>query len=296
MKKIKKQAVSDWYDKNYKISLYLPVALFVICIFYIGFFYTQTGSLFYKDVSLAGGTSLTITGNLDTSKIEAELSKSISDVSFRKVTDITSGAQTALIIESSVEPDKLKNAVTSLGFELTEANSNIEFTGSSLSDSFNKQLLTALVFSFILMSCVIFVLFKTFVPSIAVIFAAFGDIVMALAVLDFFSVKISAAGIAAFLMLIGYSVDTDILLTTRALKKKEGALNKRIFGAFKTGIFMTTTALAAVIPAFFFVAGLPESFKQIFLILGIGLFFDIVNTWSTNASIIKWYCVKKGIN
>lgn len=295
MKKIKTQTVSDWYDKNYKISLYFPVALFIICLLYIGFFYLQTGSLFYKDVSLAGGTSLTITGNLDTSRVEAELSKSIQDVSFRKVTDLTTGTQTALIIESSAKPDELKNAVTSLGFELNEQNSNVEFTGSSLSDSFNKQLLTALVFSFILMSCVIFVLFKTFVPSIAVIFAAFGDIVMTLAVLNFFEVKISAAGIAAFLMLIGYSVDTDILLTTRALKKKEGTLNKRIFGAFKTGIFMTTTALAAVIPAFFLVAGLPESFKQIFLVLGVGLAFDIVNTWSTNASIIKWYCIKKGI-
>ncbi len=296
MKKIKKQNVSDWYDKNYKISLYLPVALFVICILYLGFFYAQTGSLFYKDVSLAGGTSLTITGNLDTSKIEAELSKSIADVSFRKVTDITSGTQAALIIESSAKPDELNTAITSLGFELNDSNSNVEFTGSSLSESFNKQLLTALIFSFILMSCVIFILFKSFVPSIAVIFAAFGDIVMTLAVLNFFEVKISAAGIAAFLMLIGYSVDTDILLTTRALKKKEGALNKRIFGAFKTGIFMTTTALAAVIPAFFLIAGLPESFKQIFLVLGVGLAFDIVNTWSTNASIIKWYCIKKGIN
>lgn len=296
MKKIQKQNISDLYDKYYKISLYVPVAFFIICFFYIGSFYTQTGSLFYKDVSLAGGTSLTLTGITDTTKIEEGLSKSVSDVSFRKVTDMTSGEQTALIIESSVEPEILKQAIMELGFELKEENSNIEFTGSSLSNSFNKQLLTALVFSFILMACVIFVLFRTFVPSIAVIFAAFGDIVMTLAVLNFFSVKISAAGIAAFLMLVGYSVDTDILLTTRALKKKEGTLNKRIFGAFKTGIFMTITALAAVIPSFFFVAGLPESFKQIFLILGIGLSFDIINTWLTNASIIKWYCIKNGIN
>jgi len=107
--------------------------------------------------------------------------------------------------------------------------------------------------------------------------------------------KISAAGIAAFLMLIGYSVDTDILLTSRALKSKEGAVNTRIFRAFKTGIFMTLTALAAVLPAFFIVTGLPDSFRQIFLILAIGLCADILNTWLTNASIIKWYCEKKGI-
>ena len=58
---------------------------------------------------------------------------------------------------------------------------------------------------------------------------------------------------------------------------------------------MTLTALAAVLPAFFIVTGLPDSFRQIFLILAIGLFADLVNTWLTNASIIKWYCTKKGI-
>ena len=65
--------------------------------------------------------------------------------------------------------------------------------------------------------------------------------------------------------------------------------------AFKTGSLMTLTALAAVLPAFFIVTGLPDSFRQIFLILAIGLFADLVNTWLTNASIIKWYCTKKGI-
>ena len=84
------------------------------------------------------------------------------------------------------------------------------------------------------MSIVIFFLFRTFVPSIAVIFAAFADIVMPLALIDFIGLRVSTAGIAAFLMLIGYSVDTDILLTTRALKKHEGTVNERIYGAFKT--------------------------------------------------------------
>jgi preprotein translocase subunit SecF len=177
----------------------------------------------------------------------------------------------------------------SLNIELTEENSNIEFSGPTLGSNFYKQLIIALIISFCLMSLVIFFLFRTFVPSIAVIFAAFGDIVMPLALLNILGMKISAAGIAAFLMLIGYSVDTDILLTTRVLKKREGTVNQRIYSSFKTGIFMTLTALLAVLPAFFIVTGLPDSFRQIFLILAIGLFADILNTWLANASIIKWY-------
>ena len=58
---------------------------------------------------------------------------------------------------------------------------------------------------------------------------------------------------------------------------------------------MNITALIAVLPAFFVVTGLPDSFRQIFLILALGLIADVLNTWLTNASIIKWYADVKGL-
>jgi len=149
------------------------------------------------------------------------------------------------------------------------------------------------IFIFFLVLALFLLYFSESVPSIAVIFAALANIIFTLTIVDFFGIKLSSAGIAAFLMLIGYSVDTDILLTSRVLNKKEGEVNKRIYGAFKTGIMMTLTSLLAVLPAFFLVTGLPESFRQIFLILAIGLFADIFNTWLTNAGIIKWYYERK---
>lgn len=249
----------------------------------------------HKDVSLAGGTSITLSTSEETSALEEALQKQFSDVNFRKLTNIQTGQQIALIIESSAKSEDLIKVIEDSGVKLTPENSSVEVTGPSLSNSFYKQLMIAIVISFFLMSCVIFLLFRTFVPSLAVIFAAFSDIVMPLALLNFLGVKISAAGIAAFLMLIGYSVDTDILLTTRSIKNREGTINKRIFSSFKTGIFMTMTALAAVLPAFFIVSGLPESFRQIFLILALGLSADIMSTWMSNAAIIKWYCVRKNI-
>jgi len=276
--------------------LVLPVVLLLLCLTYLGIFYSQNGSLFLRDVSLSGGTTITLNGNFDSSEIESNLQVQFSDVSFRKLTDMSTGEQIALVVESSASPEQLTSSLNKLGVNLTDENSSVEFTGASLSQNFYKQLMIALLISFICMSLVIFVMFKTFIPSIAVIFAAFADIVMSLALIDFLGVKLSAGGIAAFLMLIGYSVDTDILLTSRALKKGEGSLNNRIFQSFKTGILMTGTALAAVLPALFIVTGLPESFKQIFFILALGLSADIINTWLTNVGIIKWYCSKKGIN
>ncbi len=285
------------YDRHYKPLLLIPVIILLLSLVYLGIFYSKNGDIIYRDVSLSGGTSITINGEIDQNQLEVGLREKFPDISFTKLEDITSRKEIALIVESSAQSDELKTEVESiLGYKLTEENSSIEFTGAALSSDFYRQLVIALIISFVLMSVVVFILFRTFIPSIAVIFAVVADVVIPLAIIDFFGMKLSAAGIAAFLMLIGYSVDTDILLTSRAIKSKEGTLNSRIFGAFKTGIFMTLTALVAVLPAFFIVTGLPDSFRQIFLILSLGLFADILNTWLTNASIIKWYCEKKGIN
>lgn len=229
--------------------------------------------------------------------MENSLKEQFPDISTRKISDIRTGKVNAVIVDSSASPEELKSAIEkSLGYELDESNSSVEFTGPTLSKGFYKQLVTALIISFILMSIVIFFMFRSFIPSIAVIFAAFADIVMPLALVNWLGIKISAAGIAAFLMLVGYSVDTDILLTTRVVKHREGRINSRIYRAFKTGILMTFTALAAVLPAFFFFSELPDSFRQIFLILALGLFADIINTWMTNTGIIKWYSERKGMN
>src|SRR3989338_3159171 len=97
--------------------------------------------------------------------------------------------------------------------------------------------------------------------------------------------------IAAFLMLIGYSVDTDILLSTKALKEKSGTLNERMFGAFKTGLVMSMTTITAVAVAYYFSQA--DILKQIMTVLFIGLNVDIINTWIQNTAILKWYIEKK---
>lgn len=286
----------DWYNRWYKPLLVIPVIILILSLCYLGYFYTKTGDFILKDASLSGGTTITINSDLNAKELQSKVNQKFPDVTIRSLTELRTGKQISLIIETAATPEQIRPELEKiLGYSLNADNSSFEFTGSSLSSSFYKQLIIALIISFILMSITVFVLFKTFTPSIAVIFAAFGDIVMPLALIDFLGIKLSAAGIAAFLMLIGYSVDTDILLTTRAIRTKEGSLNERIYRAFKTGSFMTITALIAVLPAFFIVSGLPDSFRQIFLILALGLFADLVNTWLTNASIIKWYCDWKGI-
>jgi len=283
-----------WYDKHYKLLFLLPVILLVFSLFYISFFYAQNKDLMHKDVTLTGGTTITVYAENSPEEIEKFLSVEGVDASVRSLADLRTGKQIAFSVESAIEADRLRHVIEkNLGYNLTEENSSIEFTGSALSESFYNELMMALIIAFFLMAIVVFIIFRTTIPSLAVIFAAFSDIVITLAIIDFFGIRLSTAGIAAFLMLIGYSVDTDIMLTTRLLKRKESFLLERMKEALRTGLTMTITSIAAVFSAYLIIVS--PVLKQLFLILTIGLCIDLITTWLGNASLLKWYCDKKHI-
>ena len=288
------ESLSKLHNKYYKHLLLFSVLLLVSSFGYIGFFYSQNNDFIYKDISLTGGTTVTITDNIDAVKLKEDLNDKLEEMNTREIYDLITKEQKALVIETKTDGETAKLILEEyLGYELTSENSSFEFTGSTLSENFYKQLLIAILFAFVFMGIIVFILFRTFVPSVAVIISAFADIIMTLVVVDLFGIKMSSAGIVAFLMLIGYSVDTDILLTTRLLKRNEGSLNQRIHGAFKTGMTMTLTSLMAVFVALLIVQSFSIVLTQIFTILSIGLIFDMFNTWITNVSILKWYMETK---
>ena len=286
--------LANFHDKNYKLLLLIPLVMLIFSFVYMASFYSHNNDIIIKDISLKGGTSITINGYIDAEELEQALSEKLEEMSTREIYDLITREQIATIIETTSSGEQVEEILEDyLGYELTEENSSFEFTGSTLSENFYRQLLIAILIAFLFMAIVVFIIFRTPVPSVAVIISAFADILMTLVVVNLLGIKVSSAGIIAFLMLIGYSVDTDILLTTRMLKRDEGSLNERLFGAFKTGTTMTLTSLLAVIFALIVVKSFSPTLAQIFTILAIGLGFDLLNTWITNASILKWYMSKK---
>lgn len=289
-----KKSFERFHDKHYKTLLLIPIALLVLSFIYMGVFYSNHQDFIYKDVSLTGGTSVTVYTKVDINKLEQDLLEKLEDINTREIYDLITQEQKAVIIQTKSDGNTTKQVLEEyFGYELNSENSSFEFTGSTLSESFYKQLLIAIFIAFIFMGIVVFIIFRTFVPSAAVIIAAFADILMTLTLVNILGIQMSSAGIVALLMLIGYSVDTDILLTTRILKRDEGSLNKRIFGAFKTGMTMTLTSLLAIGSALIIIKSFSVVLSQIFTILVIGLGFDILNTWITNVSILKWYVKRK---
>jgi preprotein translocase subunit SecF len=154
------------------------------------------------------------------------------------------------------------------------------------------------------MAIVVFFLFRTPLVSAIVVLCALADILIAAASMNVFGVTLSLGTVAALLMLIGYSVDTDILLTKTALKPRQTlTVDETIVSAMTTGLMMTGTTIAAVL-ALFVASNLlylvVPSFTRMPIIADIstvllfGLMADIFNTWITNAQAIRWYMDKPG--
>jgi len=295
--KEKFSGIKNFYEKQYKKLLIIPFALLLIAIILIGMKVAATGDFINRDVSLKGGVTITIPIKepIDILNLEEALFSKFpgNDIATKILSQF--GNQVGIIVEADIDKEQASQLIeeidNALDAEIKTEEYSIEIVGSSLGASFFKDLSIALLIAFFFMAFVVFFYFRTFVPSIAVILAALSDIIITVAIVNLMDMKLSAAGIAAFLMLIGYSVDTDILLSTRVLKRKEGTEMERIYGAFKTGMTMTITTIIAVTVALLITQS--EIIKQIMTILLIGLAVDLINTWIQNVGILRLYLEKK---
>ena len=137
--------LEKFHDKNYKLILLVPMTILLFSLVYLGVFYVQTGDFVHKDISLTGGTSVTIYESIDSEKLKMDLSDKFEEINTRNVYDLLTREKKAIIIETKSEENIKEILEDYLGYELNEKNSSFEFTGAVLSESFYKQLLLAIL-------------------------------------------------------------------------------------------------------------------------------------------------------
>jgi preprotein translocase subunit SecF len=282
--------VSFTYDVNRytpQQMVVIPLVLLAIALGILGYSMITTGYPVKPGIDFSGGTAVTIF----TSDSAAILEETFSG--YPLVTPIGEGINNGKYLKFGPMDDATFSSLAAL-INQKYPDAKVDQIGASFGQTLQQQASIALIFSFIGMAIVVFIAFRTFVPSSAVVLSAFADITMTAAVMTVVGIELTLATTAALLMLIGYSVDSDILLTMRVLKR-QGKLDEKLAGAFRTGIIMTTTTLAAVAAmwAVTFFGNVPV-IPEISAVLFIGLVIDIMNTWLTNAGIIKWYVQKRG--
>jgi len=258
-----------------KYVLIIPILLLVLSVVYLA---TTPLNL---DVDLKGGTLISIEtkNTVSSSNIENLLSDYGASVR------VARGLDNYVVL---VEFDAQYDSVEVMG-KLSEYNFtdySIQTVSPSLGSTFFKQATIALVVAFIFMAIVVFILFKKLLPSFYVVVAAGADIIETLVVSQLLGIDLSLAIFAALLLMIGYSVDSDILLTTRILKR-EGEISEKMKNARITGFTMSATTLAAMCGLY--LISTSAVITQIASVLIIGILLDLINTWLFNAPLIEWY-------
>jgi len=277
---------------NYNIEKYspqqlviIPLVFLIVSLVLLALNMAVTGMPVTPGIDFSGGTAVTII----TTDTPAQLQTTFAGYPLNDIGDVNNGKFLKFGIMDDAKYQSLSQLISQ-----KYPDAKIDQIGESFGKSLQYQAVVAMIFSFIGMAIVIFLSFRTFVPSVAVVLSAFADMAMTAAVMNIVGIPLSLGTTAALLMLIGYSVDSDILLTNRVLKR-QGKLNDKLMGAFHTGIIMTSTTLAAA-TALFIVSwfGSVQILMDIAAVLLIGLVADIFNTWLTNVGILKWYVLKGG--
>lgn len=294
-----KNWLKNIYEHKYKTLMLIPFLILILALAQIGYQTYTTGDFLNRGVSLKGGSTVTLNQveSINPLELEEFLQQELpqADISVRTLT--TAGQVTGLAIDSGLQNNaEIEQLLAALNqkVDLNQTQHSVEVMGAALGSSFFKQAGLALLVSFLLMGIVVLLYFRVWIPSLAVILCAFSDIVVTMAIFNLTGIKLSTAGVAAFLMLIGYSIDTDILLTSRVLKRKEGTVMDRIYSSIKTGMTMSITTVAVVTVALIFVQS--EAIRQIMLIVLIGMLVDMIMTWIQNVGILRLYLEKRKIH
>ena len=266
----------------------VPIAVIILALISLGVTYVSTGSPVKLGIEFTGGTLITVPGIGSEESVAAEFAA----YPLQDVRDIGNRYMLQFGPMSDLEYSQLVKLANDR-FESPD----IRHMGPIYSKELQSQVARYLPLSFIFMAIVVFVVFRQLFVSGLVVICALADILTAAASMNLTGVELSLGTVAALLMLIGYSVDTDILLSMRVLKRK-GDVDEKIKGAMQTGLTMAGTTISAVIALIIisnFLYLIVPSFTRMDIIadmtmvLIFGLAADVFNTWVTNAQGLRWY-------
>jgi preprotein translocase subunit SecF len=271
---------------NYKQVMIFPIIILLLSVIYLVFELTTTG--LKVDIDFKGGSQIIADFQTPVSGAEIEAALKAYDANVRTATSLT-GSSIIIGVDTSVNPQDVINTLEKNGFALKSYST--QTVGSALGESFFQQAVIVLIFAFVCMAITVFIIFRIPLPSGYVVLCGFANITDTLVVSQILGINMSLATFTSLLLLLGYGVDTDILLTTRVFKTTEGQPEAKIRGAIKTGLTMSGATIAAL--AALFVISTSTIIVQIASVLLIGLLFDMLNTWLLNAPLLRMYIERK---
>ncbi|MBR9679435.1 MAG: hypothetical protein GOU99_00085 [Candidatus Altiarchaeota archaeon] len=276
----------EWYSLNYRKLLIIPVIVFILtaAIFFQN--YQRDGEFFKKDIDLSGGTIVTIY----TESVSDDMRQTFEqmDISVREIKSYDTSEVLAIILEAGPEhdPDELSELVNASFSEF-----DVRHVGPAMGKSFMTSAKLAIALGFIAMGLALALTFKKPIVALTVILSGGLNVFEAAALMTQFGVKLAPHTIGALLMLMGWSVDSEVLFDTKILKDTAGDPKERALQAMKTAMTMSAALIAALLALYYFSTS--KLISDIALVLLLGAIFDIINTWFQSLSMVLWYVEAK---
>jgi preprotein translocase subunit SecF len=171
---------------------------------------------------------------------------------------------------------------------------SVQDIGAALGQQFWESSQRAVLVAILLVIAIVFIYFRSVIPSLSVIQSVLFDVFVALAGMAFFNIPLTLPTIAALLMIVGFSVDNNILLTDLIIKRKDGLAADRAHDAFITGLTMTNTLLVVMLIVIAFSSfNQMTTLFQIAAVILFGLVADQFATWATNAVMVLWWMERR---
>lgn len=266
----------------------VPLAVLALALLILAGWYVTTGAPVQLGTEFTGGTELRVQTSTPASEIPDQFDGEVVSVS-----PVRSADNTYIVTFPPESGDIAQQARNNLqpvdGQSQEDIVKSVQGTSASFGESSQQLALYGLGIAFVGMSVLVFLMFRSFVPSIAVVISAFSDIVIPLGLMNVLGIPLSLGTVAALLMLIGYSVDSDILLNNHIIRRS-GGFYESTYRAMQTGVTMTVTSISAmaVMAVVAYLFGI-DLLASIGLVLVLGLLTDLMNTYMLNLSLLRWW-------
>jgi len=254
--------------------------LYIIPIF---LFLFSLSLIFYKlfvgfniDYTISGGIKITFNEKIDLSSFNVKVKEE--------------GNNYYIILNNNQKElaNKIKNYL-----ESNNVNYNLEEVSPIIGNSwqsFLKRFSLILLFSFVLVFLSLWAIFKKIEVALMGSRALLFNLIITFAITNLF-IPLSKYILPAYLMVIGYGIDTNIILINSMLKEKKFELKKRYALAFNTGIMIHLTTLLALLVGILLSNN--YTFTIIFSILFLALLVDLIDTWVLNGYLLKKFLESK---
>lgn len=195
--------------------------------------------------------------------------------------------QTTKVLDENLENQTLQ--MLSQQFDIQETPDLTPFE-PALSEAYMKQTVLAVVGALIAMGVILLIVFRSKV-SLMMLPCVVLNMVAAFGGMALFQMQFSLASLAGFLLLVGYSIDTNILLGMSVLRRVGGDVRERVANSMKTGFMITGTTIATMMMVNIFVTN--AAIDQLSIVIVFGLIADLFNTWFLNAGILIRHAERK---